>query len=82
LPQASAFNYLGTTIDQERGRGAGIAKRIEKAGIDGELSGVLCDKKIPKKLKDLLQNMAIKPTLMYGNKIWPMTQGQEEDKSN
>ena len=46
--------------------------------IYGELTDVLCDKKIPTKLKVLLLKTAIKPTLMYGSKIWPLTQRQED----
>ena len=79
LPQVSTFKYLGTTIDREGGCGTEIAKRIEKAWNRWrELTGVLCDKKIPTKLKVLLYKTAIKPTLMYGNEIWPLTQRQED----
>ena len=35
-----------------------------------DLTGVLCSKKIPTKLKDLLYKTAIKPTPLYGNKTW------------
>jgi hypothetical protein len=79
LPTTCNFKYLGTTIDQEGGCGKEIAKRIEKAWNRWrELSGVLCDKRIPTRLKVLLYKTAIRPTLMYGNEIWPLTQGQED----
>ena len=55
LPSVTAFKYLGTTIDQEGGCEKEVAKRIEKAWNRWrELTGVLCDKKIPTKLKLLL----------------------------
>ena len=38
---------------------------------------MLCDKKIPTDLKVLLYKTTIRPTLMYRNKIWPITQRQE-----
>ena len=60
LPQVSAFKYLGTMIDQEGGCGTEVAKE------DRELTGVLCYKEIPTKLKVLLYKTAIKRTLMYG----------------
>ena len=47
-----------------------------------ELTGVLCNKEIPTKLmKVLFYKTAIKPTLMYGNEIWPLTQRQEDRRS-
>ena len=51
--------------DQEGGCRKEVAKRIEKAWNRWrELTGVLCDKKIPTHLKVLLYETAIKPTLM------------------
>ena len=79
LPAVSHFKYLGTTIDREGGCGAEIVKRIGGAWDRWrDLTGVLCDKKIPTKLKDLLYKTAIRPTLLYGNETWPITQRQEE----
>ena len=37
-----------------------------------ELSGVICDKKIPTKLKILIYQTVIRPTLLYGCETWPM----------
>ena len=38
-----------------------------------ELSGVICDKKIPTKLKLLIYQTVITPTLLYGCEAWPMS---------
>ena len=54
-------------------------RSVEKAWNRwGELTGVLYDKKIASKLKVLLHKTATKPTSMYGNEIWPLTQRQED----
>ena len=42
-----------------------------------DLSGVMCDKKVPTKLKVLLYKTLIKPTLTWGCKTWPVTQRME-----
>jgi hypothetical protein len=34
-------------------------------------SGVLCDKKVPQKLKGKFYRMAIRPTMLYGAECWP-----------
>ena len=38
-----------------------------------ELSGVICDKKVPTKLKILIYQSVIRPTLLYGCETWPMS---------
>ena len=37
-----------------------------------ELSGVICDKKVPTKLKILIYQTVIRPTLLYGCETWSM----------
>ena len=73
LPKCSSFKYLGTTIHQEGGCQTEVTLRIGKAWNKWrELTGVLCDKKIPKKLKVLIYKTVIRPTLLYGNETWPI----------
>ena len=35
-----------------------------------EVSGVMCDKKMPIKLKDKLYNTIVKPVMIYGSECW------------
>jgi hypothetical protein len=37
----------------------------------GQASGVLCDKKVPQKLKGKFYRMTIHPTMLYGAECWP-----------
>jgi hypothetical protein len=78
LPIATSFKYLGTNIDQG-GCSKEVAKRIEYAWNRWrELAGILCDRKIPTKLKVLLYKTAIRPALTYGHETWPLTQKLED----
>ena len=43
-----------------------------------ELSGVICDKKVPTKLKILIYQTVIRPTLLYGCETWPMSVKDEK----
>jgi hypothetical protein len=36
-----------------------------------QASGVLCDKKVPQKLKGKFYRMAIRPAMLYGAECWP-----------
>ena len=43
-----------------------------------ELSQVICDKKIPTKMKLLIYQTVIRPTLLYGCETWPMSVKDEK----
>ena len=74
LPRCTQFKYLGTTIHQEGGCRKEVELRISKAWNKWrELSGVLCDRKMPAHLKVLIYKTAIRPALAYGNETWPVT---------
>jgi hypothetical protein len=78
LPVTTNFKYLGTLIDQDGGCGAEVVRRIKVAWDRWrDLSGVMCDKKVPTKLKVLLYKTVIKPALTYGSETWPITKRME-----
>nr|GEV53796.1 DEP domain-containing protein [Tanacetum cinerariifolium] len=39
-------------------------------------SGVLCDKRVPLKLKGKFYRVAIRPVMLYGSECWPITKAQ------
>nr|XP_043639362.1 uncharacterized protein LOC122610435 [Erigeron canadensis] len=39
-------------------------------------TGVMCDKRIPLKLKEKFYRVAIRPTMLYGSECWAMTKAQ------
>ncbi|XP_046863244.1 uncharacterized protein LOC124456989 [Xenia sp. Carnegie-2017] len=74
LPKCETFKYLGTTIHQDGSCKTEVELRISRAWNKWrELTGVLCDKKMPKKLKILIYRTVIRPVLLYGNETWPVT---------
>ncbi|XP_071698697.1 uncharacterized protein [Rutidosis leptorrhynchoides] len=40
-------------------------------------TGVLCDKKVPLKLKGKFYKVEIRPAMLYGSECWPLTKAQE-----
>ena len=78
LPTVQSFKYLGSTIDRG-GASKDVDNRVTKAWSKWrELSGVICDKKIPKKLKIVIYQTVIRPTLLYGCETWPMSVKDEK----
>ena len=74
LPTVQSFKYLGPTIDRGGGASKDVDNRVAKAWSKWrELSGVICDKKIPTKLKLLIYHTVSRPTLLYGCETWPMS---------
>ena len=66
LPTVQSFKYLGSTIDRGGGASKDVDNRVTKTWSKWrELSGVICDKKIPTKLKLLIYQTVIRPTLVY-----------------
>ena len=52
LPTVQSFKYLGSTIDRRGGASKDVDNRVAKAWSKWrELSGVICDKKIPTKIE-------------------------------
>ena len=74
LPTVQSFKYLGSMIDRRGGASKDVENRVAKAWSKWrELSGVICDKKVPTKLKILIYQTVIRPTLLYGCETWPMS---------
>ena len=79
LPTVQSFKYLGSTKYRGGGASKDVDNRVTKAWLKWrELSGVICDKKIPTKLKLLIYQTVIRPTLLHGCEIWPMSVKDEK----
>jgi len=73
IPRVERLRYLGSII-QENGE---INEKINQRIMIGwknwkNASKVLCDKKIPLKLKGRVSYMVVRPALLYGVECWPI----------
>ena len=74
LPTVQSFKYIGSTIDRRGGASKDVENTVAKKWSKRrELSGVICDKKVPTKLKILIYQTVIRTTLLYGCETWPMS---------
>ncbi|XP_063615873.1 uncharacterized protein LOC134789075 [Penaeus indicus] len=78
LKQTDSFKNLGTEI-AKNGRSAEAIKQRVKSGWNKwrEVTGVICDKKILRKLKCKIYKAAIRPVLIYGAECWTVTKKED-----
>ena len=78
IPDVSQFKYLGSTIDREGGCEADVQKRIGNAWAKWRsLKGVMCDKRMPNRLKGKVYRTCIRPVMLYGSEAWPIRKVEE-----
>ena len=66
------FRYLGSMLQRDGDINADISHRIKARWIKWrQVSSILCDKRIPQKLKDKFYRMVIRPAMLYGAECCP-----------
>ena len=78
LNTVATFKYLGSIFDSNGGAERDINNRFRLAWMKWkQLTGVLCDKKVPIKLKDKVYKTVIKPTMTHGAECWAVRKKYE-----
>ena len=74
LPQVTEFKYLGSTLHSDGDMSTEINKRTQ-CGWNNcrNMSGVLCDKRVPPLDKGKIHKMIVQPAMMYGMETVPFT---------
>ena len=79
LRQVNKFKYLGVTISEEGGSEEAVRARVSAAwGKWRDLSGVISDKKMPRKLKIKLYMTVIRPVFLYGAECWTVRKKEKQ----
>ncbi|VDP28655.1 unnamed protein product [Heligmosomoides polygyrus] len=78
LARTSVFKYLGSAIGSDGNLMVEVNSRVSAAWSKWRsLTCVLCDEKIPKRLKSKIYRAFIRPVAMYGAECWPATKEVE-----
>ena len=78
LRQVNKFKYLGVTIS-EGGSEEAVRARVSAAwGKWRDISGVISDKNMPRKLKIKLYMTVNRPVLLYGAECWTVRKKEEQ----
>ena len=74
------FKYLGSVIRQDGEIDDDVNHRIQAGWCKWrKTTGVLCDRKVPHKVKGKFYRIGIRPVISYGSECWA-AKGQHEHK--
>jgi hypothetical protein len=72
IPKKDIFHYLRSMLQKDGDIDEDLSHRIKSSWLKWrQASGVLCDPKVPLKLKDKFYRTAIRPAMLYGAECWP-----------
>ena len=75
------FKYLGSTVQRNGECGRVKLRREYKAGWNGwrRMSGVICDRRVPARVKGKVYRVAVRPAMLYGLETVALTKRQEAE---
>ena len=78
LRRAKKFKYLGSTLTTDGNCEHDVKARISSGWMKWRSStGVLCDKRMPNKLKGKLYRTVVRPAMMFGSQCWALKKNGE-----
>ena len=82
LPTVTSFKYIGSIFRSEGSSQADVTNRIRIGWMKWkEVSGVMCDRKMPVELKDKVFITIIRRAMTYGSECWAVKK-KDENKLN
>ena len=71
VPKKDTFRYLGSMLQKDGDIDEDLSHRIKAGWLKWrQASGVLCDSRVPLKLKGKFYRTAIRPAMLYGAECW------------
>jgi hypothetical protein len=72
VPKKDTFRYLGSMLQKDGDIDEDLSHRIKTGWLQWrQASGVLCDHRVPLKLKGKFYRTAIRPVMLYVAECWP-----------
>ena len=77
VPRVKEFKYLGSTVQEIGSCEREVKKRVQ-AGWNGwrKISGVICDKRLPARVKEKVYSSVVRPAIVYGLETVAVTKKQ------
>ncbi|KAK6755839.1 hypothetical protein RB195_014306 [Necator americanus] len=78
LNKVDCFKYLGSKVTSIGDIDQKVRPRVNVAWMKWKMAtGVLCDKKVPVRLKSKIYRTVVRPVALYGCEFWPTTKALE-----
>ena len=78
LKQVKIFKYLGFTLSEKGGSQEAVKARISAAWMKWkEFTGIIYDKRMPRRMKVKIYKTVIRPVIMYGAEMWVLRKKEE-----
>jgi hypothetical protein len=72
VPKKDTFRYLGSMLRKDGDIDADVCHRIKVGWMKWcQASSILCDNRVPQKLKGKFYRTTIRPAMLYGAECWP-----------
>ena len=80
VPRINEYKYLGSTVQESGGCEREVKKKVQ-AGWNGwrRVSGVICDRRLPARVKGKMYSSVVRPTMVYGLETMAVTKKQVEE---
>ena len=79
IKTVGCFKYLGSTMVVDGGEELEITRRIQAGWKNWrDVSGVLCDRRMPVKLKGKVYKTVVRPAMLYGMEVTPIKKVNEK----
>ncbi|KAJ0179997.1 hypothetical protein K1T71_004588 [Dendrolimus kikuchii] len=80
VERTDQFKYLGSVLSASGDIDHDVKARITAAWAKWrEVTGVICDPKMPVKLKGQVYKSIIRPVLLYGSEAWPVLERHKQE---
>lgn len=79
LTRTGEFKYLGSYVNEKGELDREVNHRIQAGWINWKrMTGVLCDRRIQRKMKGKVFKAVVRPAMIYGSETWPVKKAQEK----
>ena len=80
VPRVKELKHLGSTVQENGGCEREVKKRVQAGWNEWRrVSGVICDKRLPARVKGKVYSSVVKPAMVYGLETVAVTKKQVEE---